>query len=68
MTISHHTHAVEVAMLGIFSYFAKNVIEANLIAVPAKCISEELELIAVKRKPKSRQVLKVNSAEQQKKY
>jgi hypothetical protein len=62
MTISRHTHAVEVAMLGIFSYFAKNVIEVNLTVVPVKCIIKELGLIAAIKLPlKSRRVLQANA-------
>jgi hypothetical protein len=68
MTISRHTHAAEVAMFQMFSYFAKDVIEVSRIVVYVNCIIGELELIAVKKKPKSRQVLKVNSAEQQEQY
>lgn len=50
MTISRHTHAAEVAMFQMFSYFAKDVIEVSRIVVYVNCIIGELELIAVKKK------------------
>ena len=52
----------------IFSYFAKNVIEVNLIVVPVKCIIKELGLIAAIKLPlKSRRVLQANAPVQQRK-
>lgn len=58
----------ELVRYPIFSYFAKNVIEANLTVVPVKCIIKESGLIAViKLQLKSRRVLQANAPEQQRK-
>jgi hypothetical protein len=55
-------------MFQIFSYFAKNAIEASLIVVYAKCMTGELERIAVKKTlPKNLQVLQVNALAPQRK-
>ncbi len=76
MIISHRIHVVEVAMFQIFSYYAKSAIEASLIVVHAKYITDEQEQIAVIKvqakakalaKRKSRQALRVNVQEQQRK-